>query len=345
MKHNKLKLDICKQQLRKAVRSELISIIVLIIMVFTPFKALKAQMDPQFSNNMFNLVYANPAAAGRTGQMDAVMIGRQQWLGFKNNPSTVVGSFDTNLKIFKQESGLGFSFMDDNLGLFNNLSINFIYSYRKSIWNGVLAAGVNVGFINMNWDGTNIYMPEGIEADYLTTLESSITNLKVKSTDTKFDMGIGAFFDHDKFYAGVSMSRLPRPELELESTGSGIYFFFNRVFYATAGYNHTLINNPKYELKPSVFFKSDGIISQADLNCNVWYDKKYYGGLSYRLQEGFIFLAGINLRTGLNIGYAFDLTTSRMKYGTAGSHEIYVSYSFAIDMNKQLSKHKSVRFL
>jgi hypothetical protein len=71
----------------------------------------------------------------------------------------------------------------------------------------------------------------------------------------------------------------------------------------------------------------------------------YYGGLSYRLQEGFVVLAGINLKNGLNIGYAFDLTTSRMKYGTYGSQEVYVSYKFDIDMNKQRSKHKSVRFL
>jgi hypothetical protein len=111
------------------------------------------------------------------------------------------------------------------------------------------------------------------------------------------------------------------------------------------GYNHQLIDNPKYELKPSVYFKTDGIIVQTDINCNVWYNKMYYGGLSYRLQEGFVVLAGINLKNGLNIGYAFDLTTSRMKYGTYGSQEVYVSYKFDIDMNKQRSKHKSVRFL
>lgn len=319
-------------------------ILLITLSCFSLVQPLKAQMDPQFSNNMFNLVYSNPAAAGRSGQMNAMLIGRQQWFGFTNNPTTAVASFDANVKIFKQESGIGLSIMDDNLGLFNNLSINFIYSYRKRIWNGVLGAGINVGFINMTWDGTNIYIPsEGGDTDYLSSI--NVSNLQSEYTDTKFDMGAGAFFDHEKFYAGVSMSRLTRPELELSSTNSGIYFFFNRVFYATAGYTHQLRENPKYEIKPSIFYKTDGIISQADLNCNVWYDKKYYGGLSYRLQEGFVFLAGIKLRTGLNIGYAFDLTTSRMKYGTAGSHEVYVSYSFALDMNKQLSKHKSVRFL
>ncbi|MFC0877915.1 PorP/SprF family type IX secretion system membrane protein [Saccharicrinis sp. FJH2] len=304
-----------------------------------------AQMDPQFSSNMFNILSSNPAAAGRNGQMNVFGLTRQQWVGFINNPQTSVFNFDTNLKLFKQESGVGLSIISDNLGLFNNLSINFIYSYRKRIWNGVLGAGINTGFINLTWSG-EIYIPDkGTETDYMTAIESSTNDLKQKSSDTKFDMGFGAFFDHEKFYAGISVSRLTRPELKLSSTSNGVYFFFNRVYYATAGYNFTLTDKPKYEIKPSVFLKSDGIISQADINCNVWYDKKYYGGLSYRLQEGFVVLAGIKLKNGLNIGYAFDLTTSRMKYGTYGSQEVYVSYSFEVDMNKQLSKHKSVRFL
>ena len=316
-----------------------------VLMFFLYIENTNAQMDPQFSSNMFNILSSNPAAAGRNGQMNVFGLTRQQWVGFINNPQTSVFNFDTNLKILKNESGVGLSIIDDNLGLFNNLSINFIYSYRKRIWNGVLGAGINTGFINLTWSG-EIYIPEkGTETDYMSAVQSSTSDLTQKSSDTKFDIGFGAFFDHEKFYAGISVSRLTRPELELSSTSDGVYFFFNRVYYATAGYNFVLADKPKYEIKPSVFLKTDGIITQADLNCNIWYNKRYYGGLSYRLQEGFVFLAGINLKNGLNIGYAFDLTTSRMKYGTYGSQEVYVSYSFEVNMNKQLSKHKSVRFL
>ena len=187
-----------------------------------------------------------------------------------------------------------------------------------------------------------MYVPEEVDQVDYTVDESGLNQT---ATDTKFDVGFGAFFEHDKFYAGVSLNRVTRPELDISSGEGDKYFYFNRVFYATAGYNYTLRNYPKYELKPSIFYKTDGVISQADFNCNVWYDKDYYGGLSYRIQEGFIILGGINLQTGLNLGIAGDLTTSRMRYGTWGSYEIYAAYSFDIDMNKQKSKHKSVRFL
>ena len=306
----------------------------------------KAQLDPQFSSYMFNPVWSNPAFAGNTGQMSAFGLNRQQWIGFSNNPQTSVFSFDAKVNLFKQESGAGISFINDKLGLINSLSINFIYSYRKRIWNGVFGLGVNAGFINQTWNGGDIYLPpEAEESDYLKQVESDVNSLKQEYTDTKFDIGFGAIFEHDAFYAGISLMHLPRPTLELSSTDKTIYLFYNRTFHFTSGYRYTLTNNPKYEIRPSVFVKTDGVVFQTDLNCNVWYEKRFYGGLGYRLQDGFIFLAGIKLRNGLNAGYAFDLTTSRMRLGTYGSQEVYISYIFSIDMNKQKSKHKSVRFL
>lgn len=305
-----------------------------------------AQLDPQFSSYMFSQVWSNPAFAGNTGQMSAFGLNRQQWIGFTNNPQTSVFSFDAKVNLFKQESGVGISFINDNLGLINSLSINFIYSYRKRIWNGVLGLGINTGFINQTWNGGDIYLPlEADESDYLKQIESDVNSLKQEYTDTKFDLGLGAIFEHDAFYAGLSLMHLPRPTLELSSTDKTIYLFYNRTLHFTSGYRYTLTNNPKYELHPSVYIKTDGIVFQTDLNLNVWYEKRFYGGLGYRLQDGFIFLAGIKLRNGLNAGYAFDLTTSRMRLGTYGSQEIYLSYIFSIDMNKQKSKHKSVRFL
>ena len=77
----------------------------------------------------------------------------------------------------------------------------------------------------------------------------------------------------------------------------------------------------------------------------MWYNNTYYGGLTYRLQDGIAFLLGAKLRNGLMVGYAFDLTTSRLNYGTYGSHEVFIAYAFDLSANKQKSKHKSIRIL
>ncbi len=323
--------------------------------------AVQAQMDPQFTSNMFNLLTSNPGKAGSTGRMNAVGLTRNQWVNYGAsssnvatstaykvvNPTTYVASLDANVKILKQESGVGITFIEENLGLVNNLSINFIYSYRKKLWNGTLGIGLAAGIINNTWNGDQIYIPEGDWIDdisYLDEYSSIESQLGNEFIDTKFDMSLGTFFENEKFYAGVSATHLFRPELEV-SEESGYYLFFNRNYYISGGYKHQLEANPKFELIPSLFFKTDGITFQTDLNCNVWYDNTYYGGLTYRLQDGIAFLLGAKLRNGLMVGYAFDLTTSRLNYGTYGSHEIVIGYAFDLSASKQKSKYKSIRIL
>ena len=43
---------------------------------------LKAQQDPQFSLNMFNIYSVNPAFSGSYDQFNALAIHRSQWVGF-----------------------------------------------------------------------------------------------------------------------------------------------------------------------------------------------------------------------------------------------------------------------
>jgi len=98
-------------------------------------------------------------------------------------------------------------------------------------------------------------------------------------------------------------------------------------------------------LKSSTLFKSDFISWQLDLSSRLEYDKKYWGGLSYRFQDAVVVFAGLNLSNGLSIGYSYDLPTSALITTTSGSHEICLSYSFMLDTGKNKNKYKSIRIL
>jgi len=75
------------------------------------------------------------------------------------------------------------------------------------------------------------------------------------------------------------------------------------------------------------------------------YDNKYWGGLSYRIQDAVVFMAGINIAGGLSIGYSYDLPTSKIITVSSGSHEIMLVYSFEYVFEKRTSKYKSIRLL
>ena len=97
-------------------------------------------------------------------------------------------------------------------------------------------------------------------------------------------------------------------------------------------------------MRPSVFLKTDLAGWQVDLNANLVYDNRFWGGLSYRLQDAVSLLFGTELFNGLTVGYSFDLVTSALgRYGY-GLHELFLSYSINVEKNRS-KKYKSVRFL
>ena len=49
-----------------------------------------AQNDIQLSQQLFNRVYYNPAAAGASQYINGILFARQQWVGFPQAPRTLV---------------------------------------------------------------------------------------------------------------------------------------------------------------------------------------------------------------------------------------------------------------
>jgi hypothetical protein len=63
-----------------------------------------------------------------------------------------------------------------------------------------------------------------------------------------------------------------------------------------------------------------------DLNCNFWYNRKFGIGASYRVADSFDLLFEFQATKNLGIGYAYDLTLTRLSRFTSGSHELMVRY-------------------
>ena len=79
-----------------------------------------------------------------------------------------------------------------------------------------------------------------------------------------------------------------------------------------------------------------------DINTNLIYNNKMWGGVSYRLDEGLILLAGMNVNEDLRFGLAYDVT---MMNPMSNSIEFMLGYNFKIKTNKAVSKYKNPRFL
>jgi type IX secretion system PorP/SprF family membrane protein len=294
------------------------------------------QQDPLSSQYMFNTLSFNPGSAGISGMICATALTRQQWVGFAGAPSTTVFNVSAPVRIFRAPSGIGLLIESDNTGFDKDIILSGSYSYHLDLGPGKLGIGINLGMLNKalspSWN-----IPTG---DAHTPASGDPLIPENKESYVAFDAGMGLYYRTDKYYAGLSVTHINEPKIKYSK---GLPYV-SRHYYFTAGYTFQL-SNPAFELIPSVFVFSDGKAAQLAINTLVRYNKKVWGGVSYRAGDAVIGMAGIELFNGIRIGYAYDFPLTDMKYGTSGSHEFMVNYCFDLSLGKSPMRYKSIRFL
>lgn len=305
-------------------------ITVFVILIFS--QSLKAQEDPQFAHNMYNHVFTNPGSAGMTeGRICADVLNRNNWIGFEGAPTTTLASVHTSIK--KIKGGLGLSIADDRLGFYKDFRAKLAYSYHTETALGTLGIGGEIGFMNRALEGS-WQAPDGIESDLLIP--------RSPSRKLFLDLGAGVFLRKGhKYYIGASISHLHNPKINYsDSTAS----FLRRHYFGSAGYSFRLFNSP-IELKPSVFAKFDGTKMQISGNLTGQYNKKISLGVSYRNRDAIIGMVGFSFIPDLTIGYAYELSISRLITVNKGTHEVYIGYCLDIYKPPKNYKYEDVRYL
>lgn len=300
--------------------------------------SVKAQQDPQFSQNRLNHMTVNPAFAGEEGRWMVSGIYRNQWQKMDGAPETYAFNVDTPLKIRSVNGGIGLNMMSDKLGMQTNLFLMLNYSYKHRLNFGVLSVGIKAGLVNAKIEG-EYYIPGG---DRYTRPEDdpALGGSSAHVSKMMFDAGVGMFLSGRRYYAGVSLSHVTKPKMTIGQIGE---FFFAPHMYFSGGYTFEL--SPVFDLQPSAFIQTDFVSSQYTMNASAIYKKRYWGGLSYRYEESVIFMGGLELKDGFMIGYSYDWNVSGVGKYTGGSHEVTLSYSFGLNVGKQEKLYKSVRFL
>ncbi len=304
-----------------------------LVMIARP---LFSQQDPLSSQYMFNTLTFNPGVAGISGMICATAFNRQQWVGFKGAPSTTIFNVSSPVKPFNIKSGVGLVVESDNIGFDRDISFSGSYSYHMDLGQGTLGIGINAGMLNKTLDPT-WSIPAG---DSHTPPSGDPLIPETKESHVAFDAGLGLYYKADKYYASLSVTHLNRPTFKF-SKGAP---YMSRHYYLTAGYTLQL-PNPALELLPSFFAFSDGKVIQFNITSLIRYNKKAWGGVSYRSGDALIGMIGFELFNGVRLGYAYDFTLSDMKKNSSGSHEFMVNYCLDLGLGKSPMKYKSIRFL
>ena len=277
-----------------------------------------AQQDPMFTHYMFNMSTVNPGSVGHTDYSSVMNVNRYQWVGFDGAPRT--HTLNADIPIQKIHCGAGFTYVMDKVGpeKTNNFYIDYAY-HLKVADNLKLGLGLKAGFRVFSSSLTNL--TNEADPEFASNINGKITP----------NFGVGAFLYNDKFYVGLSSPKILNHRY-VNSVNGGE----KRHYFLVSGY--VLPIKTDLIFKPSVYIKYiEGAPVSFDITANFLLKNTVWFGVMYRRGDAIGFLTQLELNDRFRFGYTYDLTLSKIRTVSKGTHEIMLAYQFGFDEKKSRS--------
>lgn len=309
-----------------------------------------AQTDVQLTQFYAAPTLYNPSAAGNTDFLRIRGGARLQWLGIENAPQSFVGTADMPFKLGKNRVGVGVALIQSSEGLYKSLNMGVQAAYKLNKWGGSWSFGVRIGFYDQAFKGSELYLPS--DDDYHQGTDDALPTNDIHGT--ALDLDAGLWYEHPKFYAGLSCTHLTSPSITMNAENSGggsetsgdrkYQFQADRTLYFTAGCNIP-VKNTLFEIMPAILVKSNFTFTTAEIMARGRYRKFLSFGIGYRWDDAITATIGAEIKNFF-IGYSYDYATSAIHSASSGSHELFVGYSMKLNLSdKNKNRHKSVRIL
>lgn len=302
--------------------------------------------DPQYSQYYAAPLYLNPAMAGGelTGRVGFNY--RNQWPSIDAQFTTFSAYYDTYLPDYN--SGIGIHLMQDTEGAakLRSTTISAIYSYELKI-------------------ADNVYFRPGFQASYLRREIGFYENLVFANQINPADpfgptfpgsdipglgdpvgmlsLSFGGLLFTENLWIGAAAHHVNEPN---QSFIDGISplpakFSFHAGYRIPLGEggmrsDFTHLRRQRY-FTPTINYKRQGPFEQLDVGAYFYVEPLVFGlwyrGLPYRPVENqsnrdaIVMMVGVNLLSGLNIGYSFDYTVSQLGIQSGGAHELSLSWT------------------
>ena len=301
----------------------------------------RAQFDPQMGQYMYMQSAYNPAAVGEGDLMKVEGMHRMQYISISNAPMSTWFTFASPFVIGKTRPGAGVRFLNDRFGLFTTQAFYGQYAYRQKIGKGYLSVGVDLGFVNVGFKGDSVNLKDLEDEDHTDGANDEAIPTGSKS-GMKFDMGMGIYYCTPIWWVGASYSHVTRPVVDWDEKSE---MKMIGTLYMTGGYHFRLKDYREWVLTPSVMVMTDFVSWDVNLTLMCDYKDRYRWGLGYRIDGSVNILLGVDIISGLQLGYSCELPTNKLLVESYGSHELFLAYGFDILKPKRTNKYKSIRYL
>jgi type IX secretion system PorP/SprF family membrane protein len=281
-----------------------------------------AQQELILTKYTYNSMFFNPAYAGSHGfnQGTALVHYRNQWIGFKGAPTTLVGGGE--ISAFNNRVGFGLGFAGESIGVESRADIHLNTAYRIPLKRGHLAGGLRFGFSGFNNDFAKVQF------------EQNEPNLY--ENYNLFSIGAGFYYNTDGLYVGISV-----PTLAVASKSKAIGDRVNHIYFHTGFMIGDEYSKVKFE--PSVLFKFEQSVPlQFTFGVNAWFSDDFAIGAHFRSQDAIALSSELHFLKNYRVGLAYDFTTSDVRKYSDGTLEFLLGYTFNTTPNNP--RIKSLRY-
>jgi type IX secretion system PorP/SprF family membrane protein len=318
---------------------------IFLIVLFSTMVNSYAQ-DVQYSQFYAAPLYLNPAL---TGASELTRIGvnyRNQWPGLDQNFNSYSAYIDHYLFDYNSGIGLIFNGSQESLANLSTNEIGLSYAYRLKLGEDMYFRLGAMGSY-MQRDAFFSDLVFGTQIDIINGTVGGLTDelngIPIDSRYSFFDYSFGGMFYSDKIWLGASAHHISEPNISFVegqisklpmklSAQGGIRFDLQggRRNYFTHAF-------AERSLSLAFNYKQQDPFNQLDLGAQLFLDPLvlgiWYRGLPTKNglpnNEAIIGLVGVSLESGLDIGYSYDVTISKLGLrNSGGAHEVSITYSF-----------------
>lgn len=275
-----------------------------------------AQQLAQYTQYVFNHFSINPAVAGSKDCLDVRMGYRRQWMGFEGAPTSgwasLHGTLGTRKKgLRNSRHGIGAFVEADNAGNWGYTRFVLAYAYHARL--------TQESYLSFGLYG-------GAQQMKLNVGEVTLTDFNDPAVDGRAsavvfpDVTPGIWLYSKRGWAGVSIHHIlarPIPDIGLGSRMAPHYML-------SGGYRYSL--GRKMAFTPSTLLKFAGGIPLAmDLNAMLEWNRVLSLGAGYRNGDAVAFLMKVGFLQHFQLGYSYDITTSKLRVAGSNTHEIILA--------------------
>jgi type IX secretion system PorP/SprF family membrane protein len=310
--------------------------------------SMHAQQRPHYTQYILNNFILNPALSGIENYTDVKISARDQWVGLDGAPKTFYlsvsqplgkkdyktsatsfnipgqnprgSSYWQNYNASEPHHGVGFTMVNDKTGLYNRFTASGTYAYHLGLSPYMnLAAGFSAGVGMISYD-------KG-KAQFANPLDPVIASNSNELNKIRPDIGAGLWLYTADYFVGLSAQQIVPQKVRFSDDASTLGNKFIPHLFATAGYRFLMSED--INAVPSIMMKyvqGSPTTPQFDLNMKLQFRDLLWMGGSYRLEDGYAAMVGLNVGNTFNVGYSYDFTQTKLNTTSRGTHELIIGF-------------------